>query len=167
MASISQGSQSLSWSHSVGGACLDGTAPAKAVPWVSLEVPPHTVFRPAPERALLSFLHHYLVYICACRYELLHQLPVPSQPASCPGNFVICAPPTPPLPDISPGGVAGRHAASCLVHRLHLPDCIPTGPFVPRLGQFQPQCPHFEVSPGTGTALIKSVPPLGHHSTFG
>lgn len=84
--------------------------------------------------------------------ELLQQLPVPSQPASCPGNFVI-RPPTPPLPDISPGRVACRHPASCLLHPLHFPGCIPTGPFVPRLGQFQPQCPHSQVSPGTGTAL--------------
>lgn len=39
----------------MGGACLDGTAPAKAASWVSLEVPPHTVFRPLQKEPCFPF----------------------------------------------------------------------------------------------------------------
>ena len=43
-------------------------------------------------------------------------------------------PPTPPLPDISPGGVAGRHAASCLVHPPASPRLHPHGALRAMLG---------------------------------
>lgn len=70
---------------------LMGLPQPKLVSWVEYECL-HTVFRPAPERALLS-LPHYLCRFCACGY-FYSSFQYPPSFASCPGTLLYD--PTPP-----------------------------------------------------------------------